>query len=98
MDATSFAEVLRHPELEGPAAAFSEFNLRSRLCEYMIRTRRYKYIFNHGATHELYDHQADPGELVNLINDPSLKKVRDRLRDRLFAWYDPERNPFRPQA
>jgi len=50
---------------------------------------------NHGSTHELYDHEADPGEFVNRINDPGLKKVRDQLRDRLFAWYDPEKNPYR---
>ena len=95
MDAASFADVLRHPEIEGPPAAFSEFNLRAPISEYMIRTRRYKYIFNHGSTHELYDHEADPGEFVNRINDPGLKKVREQLRERLFAWYDPEKNPYR---
>ena len=96
MDAASFADVLRNPDMKGPDAAFSEFNLRSRTCEYMIRTRRYKYIFNHGSTHELYDHEADPGEFVNRINDPALKKVRDKLREQLFAWYNPEKNPYRP--
>jgi len=96
MDASSFAEVLRAPDLTGPSAVFSEYNLRSRICEYMIRTQRYKYIFNHGTMHELYDHEADPGEFVNRINDPALKKVRGRLRDRLFAWYNPEKNPYRP--
>lgn len=95
MDAASFAGVLRDPDIEGPPAAFSEFNLRSRICEYMIRTRRYKYIFNYGSTHELYDHEADPGEFLNRINDPGLKKVRDQLRDQLFAWYNPEKNPYR---
>jgi len=96
MDATSFAEVLRNPDMKGPSAAFSEYNLRTRTCEYMIRTRRYKYIFNHGSTNELYDHEADPGEFVNRINDPALKKVRNRLHDRLFAWYNPQKNPYRP--
>ncbi len=96
MDAASFADVLRNPDMKGPDAAFSEFNLRSRTCEYMIRTRRYKYIFNHGSTHELYDHEADPGEFVNRINDPALKKVRDELCEQLFAWYNPEKNPYRP--
>jgi len=96
MDAASFADVLRNPDMNGPDAAFSEFNLRSRICEYMIRTRRYKYIFNHGSTHELYDHEADPGEFVNRINDLALKKVRNELREQLFAWYNPEKNPYRP--
>ena len=96
MDATSFADVLRSPDMKGPSAAFSEYNLRTRTCEYMIRTRRYKYIFNHGSTNELYDHEADPGEFVNRINDPILKKVQSRLHDRLFAWYNPQKNPYRP--
>ena len=96
MDATSFADILRKPDLQGPSAAFSEYNLRTRTCEYMIRTRRYKYIFNHGSTHELYDHEADPGEFANRINDSALKKVRNRLHDRLFAWYNPQNNPYRP--
>jgi choline-sulfatase len=94
MDAESFAGVLCDPDAEGPSAAFSEYNLSSRICEYMIRTRRYKYIFNHGSTHELYDHETDPGEFVNRINDPDLTRVRNQLQERLFAWYDPEKNPY----
>ena len=96
LDATSFADVLHNPDLKGPAAAFSEYNLRSSIPEYMIRTRRYKYICNHGATHELYDLQADPGEFVNRIDDPALVKIRNELHDRLLAWYNPEKNPYRP--
>ena len=96
MDAQSFASVLRDPDAEGPSAAFSEYDLRSRVCQYMIHTRRYKYIFNHGSTHELYDQQADPGEFVNRIDDPSLKKVQNELHEQLFAWYNPEKNPYQP--
>ncbi len=96
MDAASFADILRRPDKKGPSAAFSEYNLRNRICEYMIRTRRYKYIFNHGSTHELYDHETDPGEFINRINDPVLKKVRNQLQDRLFSWYNPQNNPYRP--
>jgi choline-sulfatase len=96
MDATSFVHILRKPDIKGPSAAFSEYNLRNKTCEYMVRTRQYKYIFNHGSTHELYDHEADPGEFINRINDPNLKKVRNRLHDQLFAWYNPQNNPYRP--
>lgn len=55
------------------------------------------YIYNHSATHELYDHEADPGEFVNRINDPALRKIRNRLHDRLFARYNPEKNLYRPE-
>ena len=96
MDAASFADILHKPDIKGSSAAFSEYNLRNKTCEYMIRTRRYKYIFNHGSTHELYDHETDPGEFVNRINDPILKKVRNQLHERLFAWYNPQNNPYRP--
>ena len=50
------------------------------------------------STHELYDEEADPGEFVNLIDDPGMKKVADDLRDRLFAWYDPSANPWQDTA
>jgi len=96
MDAKSFADTLYNPDLSGPSAAFSEYSLRSKIPQYMIRTERYKLIYNHGSMHELYDHQADPGEFVNRIGDPALKKVRDNLQQQLFAWYNPEKNPYRP--
>ena len=35
---------------------------------------------------ELYDLRADPHETTNLIDDPSLSDVRDRLRDALDDW------------
>lgn len=35
----------------------------------------------------LFDLMADPQELHDLGADPSLKGVRDALRDRLLAWF-----------
>jgi choline-sulfatase len=95
MDARSFAAIARDPGRPGPDGVFSEYGLRSPICQYMIRTRRYKYHHNQGAIDELYDLEADPGEDTNRIADPGLEKVRRDLRDRLFAWYDPARNPYR---
>jgi len=94
MDARSFADVVRDPAAPGPEAAFSEYALRSRNPQYMVRTRRHKYIYNQGTTCELYDHQADPGETRNRIDDPALRKTRADLHGRLLAWYDPAKNPF----
>ena len=94
MDARSFADVLREPDLDGPDAAFSEHALRSGNCQYMLRTRRYKYIHNDGSTDELYDLEADPGERVNRIGEPALRRVRADLREQLFARHDPSTNPF----
>lgn len=94
VDARSFANILNNPDLPGLPAAFCEYALRSGISQYMIRTQRYKYNHNHGSTHELYDHEADPGELVNLINDSGMKKVVNDLREQLFAWYDPEKSQY----
>jgi len=98
MDARSFAAVARDPDRKGPDAAFCEYALRSAIPQYMICTDRYKYIYNHGSTHELYDHQTDPGEYRNLISDAGHTEICRDLQDRLFAWYNPQVNPYRKKS
>jgi choline-sulfatase len=98
MDASSFADLLYDPGTNGPDAAFCEFALKTNIPRYMIRTSQYKYIFNQGAMHELYDHQHDPGEKTNLISKPGLEHVKRQLLDQLVAWYDPANNPYRKQG
>jgi len=50
----------------------------------MIRTDRYKLIWHVGAEYELYDLQADPGELTNIVKQkPELK---DELYVQLREW------------
>ena len=93
--ANSFAPIARNPELDGPEAIFSEYNLRGKVCQYMVRTQRYKLIYNQGSTHELYDEQEDPQETINRIDDPHLSSDRNELQDRLLAWFDPAANPYR---
>ena len=53
----------------------------------MIRTDRWKY--NHyldNGERELYDMQADPGELTNLAGDAGYVAVESGLRTRLLDW------------
>lgn len=97
IETRSFANLVRNPDAAGPEAAFSEYNLRAATDCYMVRTRRYKYIYNHGDIPELYDLESDPGEKVNRGGDVGLSKVRNELHDRLIAWYDPAKNPYRPK-
>jgi len=98
IDAASFADLARDPSLPGPEAVFSEYALRSGLPQYMVRTHRHKFVYNHGSMHELYDLADDPGETRNLIHDANTQPVVKELTDRLFSWYDPESNPWRPSG
>lgn len=56
---------------------------------------QYKLVINLLSSDELYDLHADPDELVNLIETPALAAVRDALHDRLLAWMNDTRDPFR---
>jgi arylsulfatase A-like enzyme len=57
---------------------------------FAIRTDRYKYIFNHGIwdANELYDLEADPYEMNNLIRDPSQQKNAGELKKQLWDWLE----------
>jgi choline-sulfatase len=88
IEGVSFAAQVRGED-GGPDAAFSEFNVTAPIRESMIRTRRWKYVHNHGSTHELYDLEQDPGETVNRISDTARSAVVAELRARLLAWHDP---------
>ena len=96
IEARSFANIVRDPGSRGREAIFSEYNLRSNIDCYMIRNRRYKYIYNRDDVAELYDLEADPQENRNRAGDASLATVRKQLHEQLIAWYDPARNPYRP--
>lgn len=50
----------------------------------MIRTDRYKLIVNPPDVNELYDLQNDPHELVNQIDNPEYRSVRDNLYALLY--------------
>ena len=55
---------------------------------FAIRTERYKYIYYNGIwdINELYDLQADPFEMNNLIRDPAYQQTGMKLRTELFNW------------
>ena len=54
----------------------------------VVRTRRWKYIWNATAEDELYDLPDDPGELHNRALDPACAAVLARLRRRLVGWME----------
>ncbi len=55
---------------------------------FAIRTSQYKYIFYHGVwdINELYDLQADPYEMNNLVRNPAFKEIGMQLKKELFEW------------
>lgn len=51
----------------------------------MIRTDRWKYVWNTTDVDELYDLTLDPGELVNRIGDPANAELVAQLRRELYG-------------
>jgi len=58
-------------------------------------TRDYKLCINLLDTDELYHLTNDPAELTNLIDSPEHAAIRDELHDRIIAWMNQTRDPFR---
>ena len=58
----------------------------------MYREGRWKYVFNAGGSDELYDLEADPYEMNDLIDDPKhesdLKKLREGLAKAMYSHGD----------
>jgi arylsulfatase A-like enzyme len=61
----------------------------------MLRDRRWKYVCNISDMDELYDLAADPGELVNRVDDPACAGELTRLRARMLEWAERIRDPLR---
>jgi len=53
-----------------------------------VRTGQWKYIEYSSGEQELYDLDADPNELDNLVKDPAFDAVRQRLRQVWLAYKD----------
>ncbi len=53
----------------------------------MCRTTTYKYVMRLLEVDELYDLKKDPGELENLIHDPTLTEVIATLKTRCLRFY-----------
>ncbi len=69
-----------------------EFGLYS---QRMVRTARYKFVYNGPDRNELYDLEDDPAELRNLSQHPDYRAVREALEGRLVEWMERVDDPLR---
>ncbi|WP_158781189.1 sulfatase-like hydrolase/transferase [Pantoea sp. BAV 3049] len=58
-------------------------------------TSRFKLVINLFTSDELYDRDADPEEVCNLIDDPRFATERNQLHDQLLNYMERIRDPFR---
>ena len=52
----------------------------------MLRNKNYKYVYRHYEKDELYDLHADPMELHNRIDDPSLGEIVSDMKQQLLSF------------
>lgn len=67
--------------------SFSEFNgyESTLLTSRMVRTRKWKYVYNPFGQDELYDMESDPAELYNLAELQGFVHVLRRMRKKCWA-------------
>ena len=67
--------------------SFSEFNgyESTLLTSRMVRTRKWKYVYNPFGQDELYDMESDPGELYNLAELQGFVHVLRRMRKKMLG-------------
>jgi arylsulfatase A-like enzyme len=91
---------LAAPGDSGPPSVFATYhgNQFGLYSQRMLRTRRWKYVWNATAEDELYDLEADPGELTNLAAGGAfaaeLADLRRQLAATMAATQDPLLNPW----
>lgn len=87
LEGTSLVPLLVDPTRRWKTAAFSQYP-RGKVMGYSMKTDRYRYTEwreadGKAAAVELYDHQADPAEDVNLAGQPGREQLAAELRRQL---------------
>ena len=99
----SFMPVLKNPDRKNRDVLFMEFG-RFEIDHdgytgfQPIRSAfdgRFKLVINLLDNDEFYDLDNNPGETINLIDDPKTSAIRDQLHDRIIGWMNDTRDPFR---
>ena len=99
LEGTSFAPLIEDPDQDWKGAAFSQYRRVipgygkiSRGMGYAIRTERYRFVEwvvpgTDFYAWELYDHQSDPGENVNIANQTEHRELVETLQKKLHAGW-----------
>lgn len=93
LEGHSMVPLLDDPDRPWKSAAFSQYP-RNQLMGYAMRTDRYRYVrwVNRNDRSkidavELYDHQADPQENVNIAGDPAQAEIVKKLAAQFDAGW-----------
>ncbi len=88
----SFVPLLDKPDRPWKKAAFSQYPRKDNLMGYAMRTDRYRFVswqdvkdHHKVVATELYDHQADPQERVNLAGQPPYIKLAEECSKQVEA-------------
>lgn len=92
LEGTSFAPLLEDPDKDWKKAAFSvwvhgkyRYDEETQVIGFAMKTDRYRYIewkrtkTGEVEARELYDHDTDPQENINVVDDPHYSKTVTRL-------------------
>jgi len=60
----------------------------------MVITPRHKYVFNGFDRDELYDLDADPAEMINVVDDPAYRETCDAMRALLYDQMERHGDPY----
>jgi iduronate 2-sulfatase len=97
LEGTSLVPLLDNPDLPWKTAAFSQFprGFMGRIMGRSVRTDRYRYVewsqlIGGGlVSREVYDHQTDPGENVNIAGRPENGDLVEELSGILWkGWWN----------
>ena len=97
LEGTSAKALLDDPNLPWKTAAFSQYPRQPqggpRLMGYAMKTDRYRYIewrnreTGEAVAHELYDHETDPAENLNVADQVENKELVEKLAAQLKAGW-----------
>ena len=86
-------------ESDRDRTVFSEYHaVGSQAASYMLRDRRYKYVYYVGAPPQLFDLTEDPLEIHDLAGSPEFLSLLEKSERCLREMLDPERTDARAKA